>query len=292
MTAIAPELDPLLLLPADCEVKINDIIDEFVGTSHYGTLLSFKKYVVAAFYEYYKDQNLDTTDNKFNILSLLNEFGGWDYHYHLKKAKSPMLVPLIVIFLRVLRTFLPEYGRKYATVEEFLKEYKDIPEFKTIMKADLKEKVSLFYNANWMHVLVLMMRANANKGRFLNIISKLIEGYTFKCTTGGKATLPIQRRSAIYHHESNLILRQRSQEANEPKKRKISMVASSMSTKEPPHKKGIAVCEMDWSGFSTYNEENSRYPSDSPNLLIEVVDDTEEHWLHAKQSCSGSCYHP
>lgn len=220
-----------LVVEGEYHYIVEDVLKGFEGTPYYPTLASFIDYTVGSFHENYNGQELNI--ERFNIFSLIDEFGEGLNHRRLWKDKSPILDPLYLIFLRVLREFAPEYRCKYPTVEAFLAEYNDVPEFKHIRVASDEEKIRLFHTANWMRAITGMIPANTNKGRIMRVIPQLIEGFEAKYTTSGGPTRATARREAIFQHESGHI------------KRKLPQVRKSKKTRLQDSSEGSLTDQED-----------------------------------------------
>jgi hypothetical protein len=98
------------------------------------------------------------------------------------------------IFLMVLRL---KVAYKYKNLYEFLDIY---PEFSIRNPVEQKK---LFNFANCYDLLFYTMKASANKGFSLDIVTRLCEGRDIKYNTGSGQTERTSDRILIYYRESN-----------------------------------------------------------------------------------------
>jgi hypothetical protein len=157
-----------------------------------------------AFADFIEDwcQSNQTSLEENCFYPLVTSFGAYDLnklYADLLKERS-VLSALWVIFLRVHRMGITdETGFKYRTLAEFLTEYNG-----DFDHADLAEQMRLFYTANWMAMVLKMLPAKRNKGYFLHVIPKLVEGFNVKYVTGSGQSRPTADRVRIFEHEGNV----------------------------------------------------------------------------------------
>lgn len=133
---------------------------------------------------------------------LVASFGVYELHKlhaDLLKERSP-LSAFWVIFLRAYRMSLVDDSVfKYKKLEDFMAEYGS--EFEAY---DMSERMKLFYTANWMALVLKMVPAKRNKGFFLHVIPKLVEGFSSKYVTGSGQSKTTSDRVKIFEHEGNV----------------------------------------------------------------------------------------
>jgi hypothetical protein len=126
----------------------------------------------------------------YNITELQAEF---------MKEKS-ILCALWVIFLRVYRmTLTDESLFKYKCIEEFIREYND--EFDMLSR---QSQYNLYYTAQWMQLCQVMLPARRNKGFYMSVIPKVIEGFQTKYVTGSGQSKATSFRVKIFEHEGSV----------------------------------------------------------------------------------------
>lgn len=133
---------------------------------------------------------------------LVSSFGAYDmarlYSDFLKDGS--LLSALWVIFLRVYRmSLLNDDDFKYKSLAEFLQAYNG--EFDQL---DTTEQMKLFYTANWVALCTRMIPAKRNKGFYMHVIPKLIEGYHVKYVTGSGQSKATSDRVRIFEHEGGV----------------------------------------------------------------------------------------
>ena len=95
----------------------------------------------------------------------------------LEKGEDAVINTLYICILDMLKDKLAPEDFKYPTEVEFMhaQDYEE----KFAAESD-EEKELLWRWANWMWILFKMVKANANKGLVLPVISKLLEGWNGK----------------------------------------------------------------------------------------------------------------
>ena len=93
----------------------------------------------------------------------------------LKKGEDAVLNALYICILDMLKDKLEAEDFKYPTRVDFMLAYGK----KFVNESD-KEKELLWQSANWMCILFKMVKANANLGLTIEVISKLLEGWNGK----------------------------------------------------------------------------------------------------------------
>eukprot|EP01035_Chromulina_nebulosa_P008501 gene8501-11527_t len=147
---------------------------------------------------------------------ILDDLGIPKKSLYLKKGEDSVINALYICILDMLRDKLVAEDFKYTTRFEFMIAYENV--FKD--ESD-KEKELLWQTANWMCILFKMVRANANLGLAIEVVSKLLEGWNVKYITGGGMKPATANRVHIYRVEGNVPIshREKSRAAqNEPKR--------------------------------------------------------------------------
>lgn len=106
---------------------------------------------------------------------ILDDLGIPKKSLYLKKGEDSVINALYICILDMLRDKLVAEDFKYTTRFEFMIAYENV--FKD--ESD-KEKELLWQTANWMCILFKMVRANANLGLAIEVVSKLLEGWNGK----------------------------------------------------------------------------------------------------------------
>ena len=86
---------------------------------------------------------------------------------------------------------------------------KDYPCFKELVGVDDEEIIKLLFFRNWMKVVLLVIPPHHNKGRLLNIVTRICEGDSIKYITGGGQNAATERRVIIYEQEGNIMKKAR-----------------------------------------------------------------------------------
>ena len=94
----------------------------------------------------------------------------------------------------------------YFDTETFLNDY---PSFGQLVDVDSEELVKLLLFRNWMRVALLVITPHYNKGRLLNIVTRICEGDTVKYISGTVQNAATERRVLIYEKEGNIIKKAR-----------------------------------------------------------------------------------
>lgn len=159
---------------------------------------------IRAFADYIEDwcQSNQITLDENCFYPLVQGFGVYDLNKlypDLLKERS-VLSALWVIFLRVHRMIITDESIfKYRTLADFLAEYNG--EFDLV---ETGEKMRLFYTANWIALVLKMVPAKRNKGFFLHVIPKLVEGFHIKYVTGSGQSKATADRVRIFEHEGQV----------------------------------------------------------------------------------------
>jgi hypothetical protein len=115
------------------------------------------------------------------------------------KERSVMCA-LWVIFLRTYRmTLTDEKQFKYKNVDHFLQCYEGVL---TGSKEEDNEK--LYYTAQWMALCQKMIPGRRNKGFYMHIIPKVIEGFLVKYVTGSGQSKATSWRVTIFEREGSV----------------------------------------------------------------------------------------
>ena len=80
----------------------------------------------------------------------------------------------------------------------------DYPTFEQIVSVDNEEIIKLLFFRNWMKVVLLVIPPYHNKGRILNVVTRICEGDAIKYVTGGGQNDATERRVLIYEQEGNI----------------------------------------------------------------------------------------
>ena len=102
-------------------------------------------------------------------------------------------------FLTVLKEHIPQADLKYPTIEAFLERYHDL--CNGCSAADLR---NLWEIANWMSVLFRFVPAKKNKGFFIAVVPKFVEGWFSKYVTGSGQTKATALRVKIFETEGEV----------------------------------------------------------------------------------------
>ena len=119
--------------------------------------------------------------------------------------EGSILSALWVIFLRLHRQTFPAERFKYASLAEFMTEYDH--RFDAV---DVVEQEKLFAVANWMNSLFRTIPAKRNKGFFIHIVPKFLEGFEVKYTLGTGQSRATSHRADIFEHEGKVTAGKRS----------------------------------------------------------------------------------
>ena len=87
----------------------------------------------------------------------------------------------------------------------------DYPTFEQLIGVDDEELIKLLLFRNWMKVAQLVIPSHHNKGRLLNVVTKICEGDSSKYITGGGQNSATERRVLIYEQEGNISKKARPQ---------------------------------------------------------------------------------
>lgn len=131
-----------------------------------------------------------------------------------------------VVFFRVMRKNIPiphqnRFHFKYATEQDFLREYNYC-----FAECDPTEISNLYFTANWMALLFATVDARGNKGLAMNVIPKVIEGFSARYSTGGGQSVQTAARVRIYEHEGSVKPHER------PTRRSISIPVPHLSERK------------------------------------------------------------
>ena len=94
----------------------------------------------------------------------------------------------------------------YFDKETLLEDY---PCFNELVGVDNEEITKLIFFRNWMKVVLLVIPPHHNKGRLLNIVTRICEGDSIKYITGGGQNANTERRVKIYEQEGNILKKAR-----------------------------------------------------------------------------------
>ena len=102
-------------------------------------------------------------------------------------------------FLSVLKEHMPTAELKYPSIEPFLEKYHDV-----VNDCSPSDIQNLWETANWMNVLFRFVPAKKNKGFFLAVVPKFVEGWFAKYVTGGEQTKATLLRVKIFETEGEV----------------------------------------------------------------------------------------
>lgn len=135
----------------------------------------------------------------YSLVSHFNAFNIQQLRLDLLKEGSTMSA-LWIIFLRYRRKLFSDKNNfRYASIEAFLAEYEG--HFEGV---DATEQQKLMDTANWMHLLFKTVPAKRNKGFFLHVVPKFLEGFEVKYTLGTGQSKLTNFRADIFEHESGV----------------------------------------------------------------------------------------
>lgn len=116
-----------------------------------------------------------------------------------------MLYALWLTMMNSLQKYITiEKDFKYPTSEAFQAAYPD-----RFQNESDYEKRYLWLSANWMNILLRLVSARKNKGLFLYVVPKLVEGWDAKYVTGSGQTKATAARVHIFETEGNVTANQR-----------------------------------------------------------------------------------
>lgn len=137
---------------------------------------------------------MGTADSSLKILNLAAS------QVKLLTKKAPPSNAVILMILFVMKNVISgDEMTKYNSSEDFFEKY---PDFRD---RDAGEQSLLRQNANWMHVLFLILPAKKNKGLALDVVPKFVEGFTATYITGSGQTKQTADRVKIYEGEGNVM---------------------------------------------------------------------------------------
>lgn len=117
---------------------------------------------------------------------------------HLPKA-GILIQAIWVSFLNVLRSHLPKSELKYKSLPDFLKSYRG--QFDDCSPTEMQ---NLMDTANWMNILARFIPAKKNKGFFMAVVPKLIEGWMTNYVTGSGQKRTTADRVKIFETEGGI----------------------------------------------------------------------------------------
>eukprot|EP01036_Dinobryon_divergens_P029457 gene29457-38554_t len=114
----------------------------------------------------------------------------------LKKGDDAVINALYICILDMLKDKLVAEDFKYPTRDAFMQVYGE----KFAAESD-REKTILWQSANWMYILFKMITAKKNTGLTIEVIPKLVEGWSAKYITGGGMKPATANRVYLLHQE-------------------------------------------------------------------------------------------
>jgi hypothetical protein len=134
----------------------------------------------------------------------------------IKASGNLLLSVLYVCILDMLKDILVAEDFKYPTILSFTQVYGKIFPHESDKETEL-----LWKTANWMVIFFRLVRAKANLGLTLDVIPKLLEGWSAKYITGGGSAAPTASRVFIFREEGNVPLIRRIKPAVQPEKKVV-----------------------------------------------------------------------
>jgi hypothetical protein len=131
---------------------------------------------------------------------ILKSFGVYDPKA-LELKEGSILCGLWVVFLRVYRmTLTDEHSFKYTSYEEFSGFY-----YNSFDDCDARERKNLYFTAQWIALCCkTMIPARRNKGFYMLVIPKLVEGFHAKYATGTGQSQTTSLRVHLYECEGGV----------------------------------------------------------------------------------------
>jgi hypothetical protein len=148
--------------------------------------------------EWTQHNRISLTEDCFN--KILKSSGVYEIKA-LELKEGSVLCGLWVVFLRVYRMSLTdELLFKYTSYDDFRSNYDN-----AFYAYDEHERMNLYYTAQWMALCCkTMIPARRNKGFYMNVIPKVVEGFQAKYATGSGQSQATSFRVHLYECEGGV----------------------------------------------------------------------------------------
>jgi hypothetical protein len=137
------------------------------------------------------------------FMGIIRDFGHYEYKTIASEFKTErsVLCGMWVIFLRAYRmTLTDEKEFKYKSINQFMIEYSNM--FDDVDEATMQ---NLYYTAQWMHRCLSMLPAKRNKGFYMRVIPKVVEGFHAKYATGSGQSRVTTLRVILFEREGSVV---------------------------------------------------------------------------------------